>query len=56
MTGYVDAHHHLWVRSEHPQTWMDPATMAAIDRDFDEADFDATARCRRGGAASSSRP
>ncbi len=43
MTGYVDAHHHLWVRAEHPQTWMDPSTMSAIDRDFDEADFDATA-------------
>ena len=44
MTGYVDAHHHLWVRAEHPQTWMDPSTMAAIDRDFDEVDLDAAAR------------
>lgn len=43
MTGYVDAHHHLWVRAEHPQTWMDPSTMGAIDRDFDENDFDTVA-------------
>ncbi|MBM0274939.1 amidohydrolase family protein [Micromonospora tarensis] len=32
--GIVDAHHHLWVRARHPQPWIDPSTMAAIDRDF----------------------
>ena len=40
----VDAHHHLWVRARHPQTWMDPTTMAVIDDDFTEADFAALAR------------
>ncbi len=40
----VDAHHHLWVRARHPQTWMDPTTMAAIDADFTEADLAAVAR------------
>jgi predicted TIM-barrel fold metal-dependent hydrolase len=33
----VDAHHHLWTRSRHPQYWIDPATMAAIDADFEPA-------------------
>ncbi|MEU8257515.1 amidohydrolase family protein [Micromonospora inaquosa] len=32
--GIVDAHHHLWVRARHPQPWIDPHTMAAIDHDF----------------------
>jgi predicted TIM-barrel fold metal-dependent hydrolase len=32
--GIVDAHHHLWVRARHPQPWIDPVTMAAIDADF----------------------
>ncbi|MEU5935282.1 amidohydrolase family protein [Micromonospora sp. NPDC047187] len=32
--GIVDAHHHLWVRARHPQPWIDPHTMAAIDDDF----------------------
>lgn len=44
MSGYIDAHHHLWVRSQHPQTWMNTATMGAIDRDFDEDDYDTVAR------------
>jgi predicted TIM-barrel fold metal-dependent hydrolase len=39
----VDAHHHLWVRARHPQTWMDPTTMATIDDDFTEEDFAAVA-------------
>jgi L-fuconolactonase len=34
VTGYIDAHHHLWSLEEHPQTWMDPVRMAAIHRDF----------------------
>lgn len=33
-SGIVDAHHHLWVRARHPQEWVDPVTMAAIDADF----------------------
>ena len=33
----VDAHHHLWTRSRHPQYWIDPETMAAIDADFEPA-------------------
>ncbi len=40
----VDAHHHLWVRARHPQTWMDPITMSAIDADFTEADLATVAR------------
>ncbi|MDG6105750.1 amidohydrolase family protein [Dactylosporangium aurantiacum] len=30
----VDAHHHLWVRAEHPQPWINAATMTAINADF----------------------
>lgn len=37
--GIVDAHHHLWVRSRHPQDWIDPSTMAAIDADFGPSDL-----------------
>lgn len=37
--GIVDAHHHLWVRSRHAQDWIDQATMAAIDADFEPADL-----------------
>ena len=43
-TDIVDAHHHLWVRARHPQPWIDPATMAAIDADFTPADLDRAAR------------
>jgi predicted TIM-barrel fold metal-dependent hydrolase len=32
--GIVDAHHHLWVRAEHPQPWINATTMAAINADF----------------------
>ncbi len=39
----VDAHHHLWVRARHPQDWIDPASMAAIDADFTAADLPAAA-------------
>ncbi|MBQ1016655.1 amidohydrolase family protein [Micromonospora sp. D93] len=42
--GIVDAHHHLWVRARHPQTWIDPVTMAAIDADFEPADLAPPAR------------
>ncbi|MEW2146154.1 amidohydrolase family protein [Micromonospora vinacea] len=42
--GIVDAHHHLWVRSRHPQPWIDPVTMAAIDADFEPADLAPPAR------------
>jgi L-fuconolactonase len=34
MTAIVDAHQHLWEFAQHPQTWMNPATDAAINRDF----------------------
>ena len=39
----VDAHHHLWVRARHPQDWIDPTTMAAIDADFTPEDLPAAA-------------
>ncbi|RZT77290.1 L-fuconolactonase [Micromonospora violae] len=42
--GIVDAHHHLWVRAQHPQPWIDPVTMAAIDADFEPADLAPLAR------------
>ncbi|MFI6237693.1 amidohydrolase family protein [Micromonospora sp. NPDC050784] len=42
--GIVDAHHHLWVRARHPQPWIDPLTMAAIDADFEPADLAPLAR------------
>ncbi|GIJ22436.1 amidohydrolase family protein [Micromonospora lutea] len=44
MAGIIDAHHHLWVRARHPQPWIDPVTMAAIDADFDIADLAPLAR------------
>ncbi|GAA0241463.1 amidohydrolase family protein [Cryptosporangium japonicum] len=34
MTGRIDAHVHLWRRATDPQPWIDPVTMAVIDRDF----------------------
>lgn len=43
MTGYVDAHQHLWTLTEHPQTWMNPATDGAILRDFTATDLAAAA-------------
>ena len=42
--GIIDAHHHLWVRARHPQPWIDPHTMAAIDNDFTPADLAPAAR------------
>lgn len=35
----IDAHAHLWTRARTPQPWIDPASMAAIDRDFGVADL-----------------
>ena len=40
----VDSHHHLWVRARHPQPWIDPATMAAIDDDFEIGTYRSVAR------------
>jgi L-fuconolactonase len=37
--GIIDAHHHLWRRERHPQPWIDPVSMAAIDADFEPADL-----------------
>jgi L-fuconolactonase len=34
VSGRIDAHVHLWNRVTDPQPWIDPVTMAAIDRDF----------------------
>ena len=39
MSGVIDAHVHLWNRATDPQPWIDPATMAAIDRDFGPGDL-----------------
>jgi L-fuconolactonase len=33
----LDAHLHVWERAKHPQPWIDPGTMAAIDKDFPPA-------------------
>lgn len=35
----LDAHAHLWTRGRTPQPWIDPATMAALDRDFELEDL-----------------
>ncbi|GAA3349358.1 amidohydrolase family protein [Amorphoplanes nipponensis] len=40
MSGAIDAHVHLWNRATDPQPWIDPATMAAIDRDFAAGDLE----------------
>ncbi|WP_424466691.1 amidohydrolase family protein [Pseudoclavibacter helvolus] len=40
----IDTHVHLWDRSVVPQTWIDPDSMAAIDRDFSGADLGAQLR------------
>lgn len=40
MSRRIDAHVHLWTRALDPQDWIDPATMAAIDRDFDMRDLE----------------
>ena len=34
MSIAIDAHVHVWTRSTDPQPWIDPETMAPIDRDF----------------------
>jgi len=39
MTERIDAHVHLWNRALDPQDWIDPDTMAVIDRDFGTADL-----------------
>lgn len=39
MSPRVDAHVHLWDRALDPQDWIDPVTMAPIDRDFGTADL-----------------
>jgi L-fuconolactonase len=39
LSGPVDAHVHLWNRATDPQPWIDPVTMAAIDRDFGSGDL-----------------
>jgi L-fuconolactonase len=41
--GVIDAHHHLWNRERHPQPWIDPVGMAAIDADFGPGDLAAQA-------------
>ncbi|GAA1447881.1 amidohydrolase family protein [Leifsonia poae] len=39
MTVRVDSHVHLWNRATDPQDWIDPQSMAPIDRDFGQADL-----------------
>lgn len=41
MTPLVDAHHHLWDLRQHPQTWINPVTDAAINRSFVVEDLEA---------------
>ncbi|GAB3149486.1 amidohydrolase family protein [Microbispora hainanensis] len=40
MIRSVDAHVHFWNRATDPQPWIDPVTMAAIDRDFAHGDLE----------------
>lgn len=37
MRQILDAHLHVWERAKHPQPWIDPTTMAGIDKDFPPA-------------------
>jgi len=37
----IDAHVHVWTRSTDPQPWIDPETMAPINRDFTMDDLSA---------------
>lgn len=39
MSARIDAHVHLWDRTLDPQDWIDPETMAPIDRDFGTGDL-----------------
>jgi L-fucono-1,5-lactonase len=39
MSIAIDAHVHVWNRSTDPQPWIDPETMAPIDRDFTMEDL-----------------
>lgn len=39
MSTRIDAHVHLWDRATDPQDWIDPHTMAPIDRDFGSAEL-----------------
>ncbi|MFI1993458.1 amidohydrolase family protein [Actinoplanes sp. NPDC020271] len=39
MSDFVDAHVHLWDRATDPQPWIEPDSMAAIDRDFGSGDL-----------------
>ncbi|MEO7122805.1 MAG: amidohydrolase, partial [Lacisediminihabitans sp.] len=39
MNQRIDSHVHLWTRALDPQDWIDPETMAAIDRDFSPVDL-----------------
>lgn len=39
MTTRIDAHVHLWNRAVDPQHWIDPETMGAIDRDFEQPEL-----------------
>jgi L-fuconolactonase len=41
MTRRIDAHVHLWNRVTDPQEWIDPVSMAPIDRDFGSTDLEA---------------
>jgi L-fuconolactonase len=50
-TNVLDAHVHLWNRARHPQPWIEPDTMAVIDRDFDAADLSTMLRATAADAA-----
>lgn len=40
----IDAHHHVWTLSEHPQTWMSPKQSETIGRDFSLNDWSDSAK------------
>ncbi|GHE06955.1 amidohydrolase family protein [Klenkia taihuensis] len=40
----LDTHAHIWSRARTPQPWIEPATMAPLDRDFDVTDLAAAQR------------
>ncbi len=51
MRQVIDAHVHVWNRSEEPQEWIDPETMPEIDRDFTLDDLETTLQAEQVGTA-----
>lgn len=51
MTAVVDSHVHVWDLAVRPQPWIDPASMAVIDRSFGAEELERTLAAAGVGAA-----